>query len=495
MMTRHALRPIHVAMFLSAAVCAAAGGQGPEFTGDADKPAFAPPKYQLLRYREDWSGLADVPESGHADFWDAIKNVKLSEDGEIRASFGGSLQLRFESWWHFGFLPSAAGDDTLLQGRLLLHADVHFGENFRAFVEGKSALSTDRSLPGGTRTADVDTLALQQAFVDLRVPLDDDRASLVIRPGRQMYLFGKQRLVSPLAWSNTMRTWDGVTAILAWDNWRVEGFGSHFVPVRKYEYNRRSQDIVFFGAYATGTFDKAGLSTDLYFLGLNKKLTQTFNGSSGSEDRYTFGARVSGTVPETSFDYDVEAAYQFGRVGSADVSAWMLGSQFGYTFAGAWSAPRVFGGVEFGSGDGSSGGNVQTFNQLFPLGHAYLGYIDLVGRQNVIAPNLGVKFTPFEKLTIALNGLYFWRASTNDALYNAGGGVVRSGSGPLAPGQTGLSSSRDVGGELDLTFACRFDRHTKVELGYSHFFPGDFIRETGPSNDVDFLYLQVQYTF
>ena len=495
MMSSNARRPIHVALCLAAAICCAVPGQDQAPAGDDDTPAFTPPKFHLLRYREDWSGLRDVPKSGHADFWDPIKYVELSEDGEIWASFGGSLQLRFESWWNFGFLPSALGDDTLLQSRLLLHADVHFGENFRAYVEGKSALSTDRDLPGGRRTLDVDTLALQQAFVELTVPLDDDGASLVIRPGRQMYLFGKQRLVSPLAWSNTMRTWDGVTAILAWENWRVEAFASHFVPVRKHDYNKRSQDIVFFGAYATGRFAKAGLNTDLYFLGLNKKVAQTFNGTTGPEDRYTLGGRVSGTVPETSFDYDVEAAYQFGRVGSADVSAWMLGSQFGYTFAGAWSAPRVFGGLELGSGDNGAGGDVQTFNQLFPLGHAYLGYIDLVGRQNVIAPNLGVRFRPFKKLTIALNGLYFWRASTGDGLYNAGGGVVRSGSLPLAAGQTGLSGSREVGQELDLTFIYTFDRHTKVELGYSHFFPGDFIRETGPSNDVDFLYLQLQYTF
>ena len=73
--------------------------------------------------------------------------------------------------------------------------------------------------------------------------------------------------------------------------------------------------------------------------------------------------------------------------------------------------------------------------------------------------------------------------------------MIRSGSLPLAPAQTGLSSSRVVGQELDLTFTYTFDRHTKAELGYSHFFPGDFIQETGPSNDVDFLYLQVQYTF
>ncbi len=46
-----------------------------------------------------------------------------------------------------------------------------------------------------------------------------------------------------------------------------------------------------------------------------------------------------------------------------------------------------------------------------------------------------------------------------------------------------------------MTLTYRHDRHTTVELGYSHFFAGEFIEESGPSNDIDFLYLQVRYTF
>ena len=40
-----------------------------------------------------------------------------------------------------------------------------------------------------------------------------------------------------------------------------------------------------------------------------------------------------------------------------------------------------------------------------------------------------------------------------------------------------------------------FDRHTPGHLGYSHFFAGTFFEETGPSNDLDFVYAQIRYEF
>ncbi len=468
------------------ALCGAAGGQDPTPDETPDTPSFTPPKYQWpLRHGEDWSGLGDIPESARTGFWDPINYVKLSDDGKIWASFGGSLRLRFESWWNFNFTPSPAGDDTYLMFQALVHGDFHLGENVRVFLQGKSALATDRTLPGGNRSLDIDTLALQQGFVDFRVPLDEAGSTFVIRPGRQMYQFGAERLVSPLQWSNSMRTWDGVTGILELDDWRIDGFASYFVPSRKYDYNKADQDTVFYGIYAKGSIGDVGVGTEFYFLGLNKKKAQTYNGTTGPEDRYTLGTRVFGTVPGTHFDYNAEGAYQFGRVGSANVNAYMFGGQFGYTFADAWSSPRLFAGVEMGSGDDSPGGDVQTFNQIFPLGHAWLGYADVVARQNIIAPNLGVKFKPIKKLTVGLNGLYFLRASTSDALYGVGGSVLRA----------GASTSSTVGQEIDLTFTYKFDQHTTVELGYSHFFAGDFVQETGPAPDIDFLYLQVLYKF
>ncbi len=443
------------------------------------------PKYSFLRYTEDWSALQHATRDAHADFWDPIKYVPLSDNGDIWGSFGGHTRLRFEGWSDFAFGAPADPDDTFLLWRLTLHGDIHIGENVRVFVEGKSAQSTDRDLPGGRRALDVDSFDLEQAFADITIHKDDD-VSLTIRGGRQVYLFGKQRLVSPLPWANTLRRWDGVSAIIQFNGWTVTGFWSQFAPVQKYEFNDSNSDIQFFGVYASGLLADTGIGLDVYYLGLDRDGMFAFNGTVGNETRHTIGGRIHGSFGDSNFDFDVEGAYQFGEVGGGDVSAYMFASQFGYTSPDMGGSPRFFVGFDYASGDKSAGGDVETFNQLFPLGHAYYGYMDFVGRQNAIDVSLGATFKPFDKTIVHLSGHYLLRADTSDALYNAGGGVVRAGA---------LSDEREIGTELDLTIKYKLDVHTTLELGYSHFFTGDFIEESGSSDGMDFVYTQLTYVF
>lgn len=443
------------------------------------------PGFQTLRFQEDWSTLRghDLTQTG--DMWDRIKFIPLSEDGSIWLSLGGQMQSRLEYWNDFAFGAPADPDDAFLLWRLLLHADLHVGEHFRVFVEGKSALATDRSLPGGKRTLDVDTLALEQAFLDVSIPLGDD-ATLTVRPGRQQFLFGKQRLVSPLPWANTQRRWDGISAIFNCGAVTVHGFWSQFVPVRKYDFNEPDGQTQFFGVYATMPVHSPTIKLDAYFLGLDIDDMVTFNGTTGTETRYTLGGRLFGTVADTNFDFDIEGAYQFGKVGAGDVTAFMIGSELGYRLKDVPTAPRFHVGFDYASGDDAAGGDVETFNQLYPLGHAFMGYMDFIGRQNIIDVSAGVSLKPMDQMTIGCDVHVLWRASDMDALYNAGGTIVR-------PGAAGMSS--EVGQELDLTIKYVFDRHLTGLLGYSHFFAGDFINQSGAGKDMDFVYLQMQFTF
>lgn len=103
--------------------------------------------------------------------------------------------------------------------------------------------------------------------------------------------------------------------------------------------------------------------------------------------------------------------------------------------------PRMYFEFDYASGDKKRGGGVGTFNQLYPNGHSYLGYIDYIGRQNVISPSAGVSLSPLHDLTLSLQQCSFWRASDRDALYNKSGAVLR-------PGTT--TTARYVGAETDL---------------------------------------------
>ncbi len=446
----------------------------------ADRPAFQP-----LSFAENWSVLKSTPPAT-ADFFDPIKYIPLTGTDWAWLSLGGQLRERVEAWngFAFGAPPTADDDAVFLVSRLLTHADLHLGSHLRAFVEARSSLATDRDLAGGRRTLEVDELDLENAFAD--VAFDAGGAKVTLRGGREEMLLGKERLVSPLDWSNTKRTFEGAAAIVTLGGWNARAFWSRPVLVKKYEFNVNDDTTQFYGIYVTHAPAAPGaLAFDFYWLGLERD-SATFNGTSGKENRHTLGARVAGPIPLGTSDYEAEGAYQVGDVGSADINAFMLTAQAGTTLSGVMAKPRFEFGVDYASGDGKAGSrNVGTFNQLFPLGHAYFGYIDIVGRQNIVDVRESASCAFFAASTLKLDVHYFLRADNSDALYNAGGGVVRAGN---------LGTSDEIGTELDLTLKRAFGPHIAALLGYSHLFAGKFIEQSGSSADTDLGYFSIQYT-
>lgn len=421
-----------------------------------------------------------------------MKNIQLNDDGSWSMDFGGTLRARGEYWNNFAWGGSGDRSDTFSLWRALIYSDIHIGDNIRVFGEMVSALQTDRSLPGGTTTLNVNSIDIHQAYADFSGDLND--MQLTFRVGRQEYSFGKQRLVSPLPWANTMRTWDGFTLITEGETWNVTGFWSQFVPVRKYDFDQADSGSQFFGVYGTSEKLLFEYDMDLYLLGQHLDALDG-GGGPGETRRYTAGGRVFGNISDSPYDFDIEGGYQFGKLATdMDINAYFFAAESGYTWEYAECKPRFFVGFDYASGDKDASGTAiggKTFSQLFPLGHAFLGYIDAIGRQNVIDVNLGVTAKPTEKLTVRIAGYYFWKAQEQDAIYNAGGGVIR-------PGAAGTSN--DIGAEIDLTAKYKISKHWTGLIGYSHFFAGKAIDDAAVAgvsgnDDIDFSYIQLQCNF
>lgn len=452
---------------------------------DEEAPATYP-KFKTLRFDENWSAFDPADFN---DYWDDIKHHNLNDDGTSWVGMGGELRYRTESWNSFGFSAAPTADDTFGLGRLQLYTDWHFGDNFRIFIEGESAWATERDLPGSRRGLDVDQLDLQNAFADIIFPFGDSKDKVTFRLGRQGLLFGKQRLVSTLPWANSQRSWDGGRVILNIDDWRIDGFYTRYTPVAKYKFNDWRLGPDFWGIYATGKVgENNGLGVDLYYLGIEYDGTRTYNGTAGIEDRHTFGGRLFGKFGDSGFSYDLEGAYQFGSVGSADVNAYMFATKLNYAFKDSDWKPNIYAAFDLASGDDTAGDtDVETFNQLFPLGHAYNGFMDLIGRQNITDISAGFSFKPHKKFLVKADYHIFSRSSDADSVYNAGGGVLRA---------TTAGASDSVGQEIDFTVKYSVDRHLTLQAGYSHFFTGDYFTDTaGGDEDIDFFYFQAVYKF
>jgi hypothetical protein len=444
------------------------------------------PGYKLLRQDEDWSKFV-AKEGG--DTFDPVKHMKLGDSSWL--SLGARIEAREEVWDGFGFggtAPNGASrpdSDNFAVSRMLAHADLTVGEHLRAYLEFMTAQCTERDLQGGERTADIDTFEAQQAWFDLKTKLGDD--ALRLRTGRQSFGFGNQRLLSSLPWANTLNRWDGFTALWNHGGWAINGLLTWYVPVNKTETNTPDDERALYGLYATRAPQPGGTGLDLYVIG-NTRPDVAINGTAiGDERRHTLGGRTWGTFGGRG-DWEVEGAWQLGEIGDADVSAWFLSGLAGWKVTADPLSPRFYCGIDLASGDRKPGGDVETFHQLYPLGHLYLGYADTVSRQNIAAAHIGASVKPGPSTTVSLTLHTLNLMSDQDAIYQVNGTVARN-----AP--AGGFDSTHIGEELDLLVQHRLYRHLDLYGGYSHVFTGDAVAETGQSDDIDFLYVGMIFTF
>jgi hypothetical protein len=447
-------------------------------------------RYTVARWDENYQYLQNAPTVG--DFWNPIKYVPLNQSGDWYASFGGQVRDRYEYFNNYLFGTGPQTRDGYNLARLTENVDLHFGPDARIFVQGNSAFETGRN--GGPRATDRDEIDLEQGFGDFRIPFSGDIA-LTLRGGRQYLQFGAERLIGPSDFLNARHTFDGFRADLDSPENSLDFFLVRPVLIEPYRFDSSDDNNAFAGIYDTLLLPRfiPQSQSKLEFYGLfldRQQSTYPTSTSPGTENRYTLGARFSSNLKP--WDIDVEADDQLGNFKSENIQAYSFATREGFTFGDLALHPRIYAGFDIASGSNRGGSTLGTFNQLYPTGHGQFGNIDAIGRQNIIDVNPGLDLTLLEhrkfadSLKLRASFHEFWRQSLEDGVYTASGSVLR------APGS---ATSRYIGSELDFLVNWQIDPHLSAYIGYSHFFAGTFISQTGPSQDIDFFYTALTYTF
>lgn len=469
-------------MAASSVVAVVLAGSGVSLAqGDAQPKPKPGPKLLNLRWNEDFSYLDGEPGSYVEDFFDPIKHIHLDDDWTL--SLGGEFRFRLESETNRAFGATEPAQDATQLYRYMLHADLKYRNFFRIFAQGIGAFDEDRDLP--PRPIDENRWDIQQLFFDVKVL--GEELPLTLRVGRQDLLYGNERLVSPLEWANVRRRFDAVTLFAHGNTWNVDIWYAKPVIVQRKQNDTYNEDFDFYGVYATykGIPDH-GL--DVYALATDDSGNpRNPNGRRGDQSRFTLGTRFWGRTGQ--LDYETEVAGQWGQWAGDTIQAWSVTLDGGYTLPDCPWKSRFGLGFDWASGDDDpTDSSVGTFDQLFPLGHKYFGFLDLIGRQNITALNINWTGWPVEKKVKAAAAFHtFWLSDRADALYNAGGGATRR-------DLTG-NSGREVGHELDLTLLWKLDVHSAMLLGYSHFWDSDLIQHTGRSENADLIYVQYAFKF
>jgi len=439
--------------------------------------------YKGVFYENDFGYLArtedcpDDPRDPVTRAADSLKQIPLSE--KLSLSLGGESRLRYHHEDGIGSSRLDGLDNDFLLSRVRTYADLRITDYVRGFVEVIDARQTGTDLP--PRGIEVVRGDVLNGFVEAQTSFGEGR--LFARVGRQEMLLGAQRLISPLDWGNTRRSFDGFRSGFEGTDLQVSAWFVNPREIRDTK-SRRNEATDFSGLYATWT-GLPGQTFDLYALNLDRDPV-----IGPDSNVWTLGTRGKGRAGPLL--WEIEGAVQRGDNGGLDVKAFMVTAGIGADLEAALDLPStLWFYYDRASGDGDpADGKHRTFDQLFPLAHAYFGAMDLVGRRNIEALSLkwSTRLHPMVRLTAT--GHDFALAKARDALYNAGGAAIRQ-------DPTGRAGD-DVGRELDLALSISPVRWATLQLGYSRFFAGDFIEATngpGVGGDADFVFsaLTVRY--
>ncbi len=306
--------------------------------------------------------------------------------------------------------------------------------------------------------------------------------------GRQVLLFGDERVIGPSNWVNVGRTFDVARIDIHHPGYEVAVFAASVVPGSNTFLHRAIPGNDFYGIYGSFHNIVPRATFEPYVLWRlapgNFGLPETVG--RGHLNEVTIGLHVKGTLP-ADFDYDTEFDGQTGSLGASSIGAWAGYAGVGKTFPNLVAGPRVFIEGNYASGTKNPAGrDWNTFDQLYPSNHDKFGFTDQVGRRNLVQFRVGVEENVGKKWKFKEAFEGFWLATSNDNFYASSGAI----SVPAHPG-----ASRHIGNEVDLVAEYEFNKGLNFGFGYARLFAGKFLKTTTPGHDYSYPYAYVEYNF
>lgn len=391
----------------------------------------------------------------------------------------GMLRIRPEFLYNKNFI--AGNESTYIGQKVWLSIGKDFTPNSKIFfrIQDARQWGSYAGGQGGLTTAnEQESLDLREAWLQVGDMFD---GNLALQLGRMRLIYGDQRLVGSLDWTDVGRSFDGLRLKIKpaegnqLDLWSVlMEDGDTFSPVIDH--------TIFSGIYDVMKFSDAFLM-DLYLLNkANVDDPAAFN-------LFTAGARFTNRTKKgksaSAFDWTLEGAYQFGQNTGNQVSAYATAVVVGYTVD---KLVRFGLEADVGSGDSDTGDSVVgTFDNLIPTNHIYYGQADMVSWKNMTAFNANLTLFPGAPFQARAAYWYASRMTSHDIWY----GVSGAASGVDLTGVSDLHLFHEIDLKVDYK---PFD-FWKLQAGFSWVIRGDAPIAAGASADYYFGYISSVASF
>ena len=429
----------------------------------------------------------------------------------IGDALGGQAAVSYWDW------DSGRDDYSLIEQRTTLNVRADFTEQVSAFIEIESYAIWGEDFRSEDYITGVDTRGeadfspeIYQAYIEANEMFG---LPLRLRVGRQELSLGSGWLVGN---NSALPEFPGLSFDGVRLTWTYDLFSIDVFTMKNFEETGTGAggDIDFSGVYGRLTaMDE--LTVDAYWLWVrdNREVEEVAGGyfqerledwwGVDGHDRtnlHTVGLRIFGEA--SGFDYDAEAAYQFGDAGQAGTlfrtvrygdddarfNAWGAHIEAGYTFD-VPTRPRVHvRGAYFGGRDNRDLSFAEwinpfnrpdssvSFNRLFS-NRAYSVFFDEMGQlSNAWTLGGGVSLAPIEELELALTAAYFGVVERFDRPRSINVADLEI---PIAGPLTFWTkkSGSDLGWDLNLSAVYHYSEDLDFKAGWSHLFTGEGLAE------------------
>ena len=396
----------------------------------------------------------------------------------------GSERLRYEGLNGQYRNSTTRDNEDQIFSRFLLRAD-YTRDQWGATIEGIDARAWNTKANSFADNTTVNTFDLLQAYVSYQ-PAEGH----TVLVGRYTMDIGSRRMSARNEYRNTINSFNGAR----WDFAGKDGYSAGafwgmptdrrpssrtMLVDNEHDWDTQTIDYQFYGLHSTQQIDERA-TAQFYVLQLSDH-----RDSVTSRDLTTAGFRLFAPAERGKLFGEVEAAYQFGGRGTADVHAYFVHASAGKTWDHDWR-PTIRFALDIASGNDSNDPDFNRFDTLFGarrFEYGPTGIYGTIGRRNLVSPEIRISVNPTKNTWILVAARDFRLASQSDGWREAGD-------------TTGTSS--DVGQQVECRL--RWDaipKSVRFEGGAAYMSGGQF-RETstiGRSVDTRYFFFETIFTF
>jgi hypothetical protein len=394
----------------------------------------------------------------------------------------GEIRVRPEMKANSDFSDANDDEARFIGNRVRLNVKATISETVRAKVTVQDTRRWGEANQVSTGT-EVQALDIYQAYFEVDKIAD---APVGVKVGRQTLVYGDQRLLGHLGWTDNARTHDAAKGIITLGPAKIDLFVAKEAESGLPTDESHDDDLM--GVYIVIKPADWG-SLDMY--GINWKTAASIDVDgvatpTAGKNIMTYGARAQINVA------DLTVTGEF-VMQSGDWANGVTQEATAYAAKASYKLGPVTILAEYAAGSGDddlTDGVHKTFVFPFHTNHAHYGAMDFFSWGNMTDIHVGLAAGPFAGVTVAADYHMLALMEASDNWLNVvGTGTFRA---PVSG-----STATDAGAEIDVTIKWNAMENLKVQAGYSLFTPGDAAKErsNGNSDNATWGYFMTTFTF